>query len=732
MLKGWFALPAAPDPESYGSAVNASTAAFSYESDGESRDQSVTFTRNYTGTIYLRYDGDKAIKFDFSGAAFTIALVSGLDETQYAPTGLVKSLHSQGAALSGTITVGVEGFDIYVIDDGVEVVRFKSIHHTASGKVVCKEPAGQTRSAGDVTFAANTTLYSNLNAKQYDPRDFGMRSIATTGDITASSTTLTLASDAAGLGFKVGDRVIVETGAESGAGARGTNGVGGTWPALSYPDATARAAGTPANNTYAWQEDTGEVWRYVSSAWAQPYTSTNYNLFKAVPRALQATITAISGNDVTLSVAASETVADANVYLNCTPFINLMTYNIWYKFGSPAGDLRDFQPQDAEIVLPEGTFYFGGKIYLGAHGTGMRIRGQGDTTILKSPKGCPSIQIVAHSHTGDDIDHLKTVVSDLKMVGNVRDEGFGFDYASTSVIPYGSGSSGMEWSYNDSFVSETSLNTGGAMGSSVLIESSTFCEVVDVTHVDVWRAVGTSYATDCYVRSCDTTMTDGLRMYVQWHYQWADSTRGAIEDCTVTSPRLIAGFEVFRCDGTDITGCTGNNASYSSNSSGRFEFNGNTCAVTVTDNVQATTGFSPSNPMFNINSNIQPPSGAVADGGEITNCVMTQADYIDANKNTLRGIVVNYYNPNISVDACSYSAPDFPADYATAGTTLAGAVGISGTGDNMSVTNCTVVGKAKHEVVGGSNEYNIHLNRTPAPSNATQSGNTANEIYVAP
>jgi hypothetical protein len=40
---------------------------------------------------------------------------------------------------------------------------------------------------------------------------------------------------AAASGFKVGDWVIVEIGKEDGRGQRGTRGVGGTWPAKSYP-----------------------------------------------------------------------------------------------------------------------------------------------------------------------------------------------------------------------------------------------------------------------------------------------------------------------------------------------------------------------------------------------------------------------------------------------------------------------------------------------------------------
>lgn len=710
-------VPTVPTGESYLSATNANTAAFSYLSAASSRDQEVTFTRNYVGRIFLRKTTDgRAIMFDFSGAAFNIYLASGVTESAYAPT-VTKTLHTHGAALSGTIKVGVSGFDIYVVDDGVEVVRFKSIHIVEAGKVATKEGLGATRSAGTVTFLANANLYSPLSAGIYDPRDFGARALQTTGSITASSSTLQVANPT---GFVVGDFVIVETGTESGAGARGTKGVGGTWPSLSYANAAARTAdSSQAEGKFAWQEDTGEQWRWVSGAWTQPY-STSYYLAKAHPRALQARITAISGNDLTLSTPAGATATNANVYLDNTPFLNLMTYNIWYKFGSPAGDLRSFLPSRARIRIPAGTWGFGGKIYLGQFAQGMTIEGVGDTTILKSPKGCPSISILVTDH---DPTEERVVVKNLKMVGNVRDVGFGMDYANTSWKPSGSGGSGFEWDTDTANLSETTVSTGAGYSPGVLMTGCTNCVVSGITSVDVWqKSIGANQSTDCWARNSTTTMTDGLRAYIQWFYQWADCTRGGIEDCTVTSPRLIAGAEVFRSDGSVITRFTGNNASMSSNSAGNFVFTDCTINITVTDNVEATSGFSTSNPLVNINSNIQPPSGAVAQGGSIVNCVMAQSAYIDANNNSLKGIDVNAYNPNITITGGSYSAPDYASP-----STLYGACGILSTGSNTQVEDFTVVGKARHETAPVSFR-NIHL---AGGGGSAATNCVANQIYVA-
>lgn len=713
--------PPAPAPtaivENYGSSVNAQTAAFSYRSAARSRDQEVSLNHNYSGRVFLRETGGKAIMFDFGPGHFRIGLVSGLSESAY-QAATEKLLHNQGAGLTPgtTLVFGVSGFDIYVKQNGAEILRFKSIHHAVSGSIATKEALNATRSAGTATFFPDAVLHSDIDQAIYDPRDFGLRSLSTTGSISAASTILSVA-DASG--FRVGDHIIVEVGAESGAGARGTKGVGGTWPALSYPSATAREADvSQPNNTFAWQEDTGECWRWTSGTWTQPYRNAYY-LAKAVPRALQARITGIAGNELTLSAPAKATAANANVYLDNTPFINQMTYHIWYKFGSPVGDLRSFLPARATIRLPAGAFHIGGKIYLGEFAAPFALVGQGDTTILQSPRGAPSAQINVVGHRD------QTVVRNLKMVGNCRDNGFGFDWPGVQALPRGSGSGGMEWGYADAFISETGFTAAGAYPPGVLMTSCIRCVVDNVTSVDIFqKSIGASYCTDCFARNSRTIMTDGLRQYVQWCYQWADCLGGGIEDCAVTSPRLIAGAEVFRSNRSDITRFVGNNATMASNSSGNFVFADCRIAVTVTSNIEAVSAFSKQNPLININSNIQPASGAVAAGGSIVNAVMTQADYIDADKNSLRGIVINAHNPNITVSGGSYAAPDFRT-----GSALDGACGINSTGPKTTITGFTVIGKARHEVLGGSSMRNINCT---GGGGSVVRDSTANEIYVNP
>ena len=99
------------------------------------------------------------------------------------------------------------------------------------GAVALKANTGYGFRAITMSPLANGYLYSDYANNKLDMRDWGMRSIQTTGTIAAGSSTLVLAATQ---NLKVGDFLLVEIGHEAGAGLRGTIGVGGVWPALYY------------------------------------------------------------------------------------------------------------------------------------------------------------------------------------------------------------------------------------------------------------------------------------------------------------------------------------------------------------------------------------------------------------------------------------------------------------------------------------------------------------------
>jgi hypothetical protein len=115
-------------------------------------------------------------------------------------------------------------------------------------------------------------------------------SFSTTGSMATGSLTLTVV-DASGLA--VNDYLIVEIGGESGAGLRGTPGVGGSWPDLSYSNGTTMAADTSKpDGQFAYRVDTGNVYRSFSGVWQQQTAAIFYYWEKQLPRSLAARVTA--------------------------------------------------------------------------------------------------------------------------------------------------------------------------------------------------------------------------------------------------------------------------------------------------------------------------------------------------------------------------------------------------------------------------------------------------------
>ena len=211
-----------------------------------------------------------------------------------------------------------------------------------------------------------------------------LRIIVTTGAISGGSKQLNVAS---ANGFAVGNWVIVEIGKEAGQGQHGTRGVGGTWPAKSYPtEAQLKADRSQPNRLHAWAEDTGYAYWWLDGEWydlapnrPNTFYTGQYYLGKAIPRSLQARITAISGNTLTLDRSAAVATSGANVYLDTAPILS----NIIASGGS--------------LSLPAGNYPTGGVVWIRDKG-GFVFSGQGqDQTRIYSPKGVPSAMIQAYN-----------------------------------------------------------------------------------------------------------------------------------------------------------------------------------------------------------------------------------------------------------------------------------------------------------------------------------------------
>lgn len=716
---------------SAGKMAATSAAAWTVLSVNSSRDQEIS-TSGSRFRLYLRYDGDKALfcyvdKTGVNGSTgiLTIGVCTGLGTSAELATTYYNqfSTTTANADITGftagtTYLFGCSGLDLYVKIDGTERIRIQDFHHVQSGKAGVKPGTAYYVGAVAVNFNDVAALYSTPSSYIFDVRDLtGWKNTTTTGSISASGTALTVASAS---GLAVGDYAIVEIGAESGAGARGTKGVGGTWPALSYADAATRAADTSqANNTYAWQIDTGVVYRWATGApgsWSA-VASTSYYTTQAVPRSLVARITAISGTTVTLDTAATVTATNANVYVDMNPVLNF-----FFQATSLNGEyIQNIAPSAMTINIPTGTYYMAAGLLINQVSTkSVNIQGGGKTTcILKSPKGVHSASIINKSVSGQ--------INDLHLYGNCRFTGFGLSWKqSRASIGYTllNGSPVLS-TLTQTLVSDCTETTTGYPYGAVLYQTSN--GIIDnVKATDPWQqGCGISYGTSCTISNCDIVVQDGLAQYIQWMVQVADSTDETVTDCTLTSAILTGGFESFRSTGGTWARITSTNGVFSFNSADDIDLDSFNLTIEANSRVAAGGQFSVAAtgvPAVGCNVNIGTP---VTVGTRITNLTINQQGVIDTSNNLLGLVNVGASNPNVSIDGANLTSVDF----VSGGTTNFAHIASQGT--NTDVTNTQTSGKSVYNINGSGNR-NVHLTGGSGSSVDAYTQAHVGDYYVNP
>jgi hypothetical protein len=463
--------------------------------------------------------------------------------------------------------------------NGVEVsgdegnMPFYDVAGTIGDTIACRmdvvNDTGQTTS---ITTASATVIADARTVRT--SASLGYKTSKTTGSISAGSNVLTVASVT---GFSVNDWVIVSVGGEAGLGLRGTEGVGGAWPPLAYANAAAMNADTSkATGTFAWLRDTGDVYIWSGSAWAQD--TRYYYYLKVVPRALVAKITAIDVGAKTFTLNYNATVAatNADVYFdNTRPHFAIYTGSSW----------------DQNLIeFPAGIFAFSDCLpevvsgFVTTVATGRTIKGAGDTTIFKSPPG-----VGARWGFGSSSDcHYR----DLKIVGSVA--------SPTSFC----------------FNSYKMVNNVAAaafpspVGDGLYMATCTYSTSRNVTFEGCFRSFLVGSGSYNFAADCDISSV-GLEGYVQWQYQWADTSFGGAWRCSVDCGVIEPCFEPFRSTSIYFKDCVGVNAQAALN----------TCGDVVFDNFQVTweegAGVTPSGInkyllvgdwLLNINANIDPSS----------------------------------------------------------------------------------------------------------------------------
>jgi hypothetical protein len=551
--------------------------------------------------------------------------------------------YSNADASGRSYVFGVRGFDVYLRmktptnPTGVDVFRTKQWIWLKSGKIhVHVWNGGYGMHDLTITPLPAPTLFSDLNNNILDPRDWGAKAVATTGTINASSNQLTVA-DASNLA--IGDKIIVEIGTEAGAGLRGTVGVGGQWPALTYANDAARDADlTQAHGTWSWAQSNGTTkWFDTNdSMWKRSHWAPgDYYHAMAVPKALRAIIINKVGNVLTLDATASATATNAGVYFNNSDALRFVWQEIY-------GDTALWSNKSYIFNMPAGQFAVNGYQFLGNNRQDWEFRGQGkDVTKIFSPKGAKEVQI-------QPVSCSNLTFHDFELAGNAGD-----NY-------YNAGNYGA-----DEEMPEIG-DIGGGFGGSAIVFSKgvAFGGCVDTTAYNIRvrnvfdKALGGDFCTGLDVHDCECILVNGWRRYIQWMIAASDSTDCTFTNCSVTSPTLVGGFEGFRSTTVKFINCSGTNTYSSMNSTGDFLFED--CTITMTGNCELTytTPFGETvtptnareNPIININSNIQPPSGNMLLGGVIKNQTIVVEDYPNSFGDTFRAfVIINGQNPNVSI-----------------------------------------------------------------------------------
>jgi hypothetical protein len=501
-------------------------------------------------------------------------------------------------------------------------------------------------------------LQAIVSATAADSGAADLRQLSTTGSIASGSNQLDVKS---ATGFRLGDWVIVEIGSEAGRGQRGTRGVGGTWPSKSYStEAQLLADRGQPNRLFAWAEDTGYVFWWLDGRWLNMapnrpnmFYTGYYYLGKAVPRSLQARITAISQNTLTLDKPAAAAASGANVYLDTAPIISNMI---------AAG---------ASLSLPAGHYPAGGVIWI-KDKTRYLMSGQGkDQTRIYSPRGVAPATIHAYNSPG-------TVIRDLTLQGNFGDQGFGLNWTGSTPPEPGQA------------VTESNVPQGGAWPRGIFVNVGSHNSVVqDVRVIDVSQgAVSVSRADNVWARRVENVQNDVMRQYVAWQLQWADTSGGGCEDCEVRSTYIIPGFNLFKANRVSFVRPKGRNAIMAVNVAGGWLIEGADLRFTA-KSLHPDGYVTPFHPIIDVNTNAG-KNAQVTLGGTIRSVTMVQEGYLNAKNDSLRGIVVNEHNPDIHVDGAAYYAPDYRAP-----SVLNGAVGLNSTGLNTRVDGMLVIGKPK-------------------------------------
>lgn len=546
------------------------------------------------------------------------------------------------------------------------------------GKSLGGEPPPDARGLLSIGawYAARVDSVINLaNFTPFNLDENGFKKLTATGSITQGSNQLVLASNP---GFQIGDTVIVAIGTEAGLGQPGTMGVGGAWPSLNYATTAALLADTTQPvNTFAWAQDTGQVYQWSipghTNNWFNIQSGTgNWYWWLAVPLALVAKVTNVSGSTLTLDTNASATATAAGVYFDNAPVINAIVPN--------AG---------TAMVLGSGRYAISTTIYPGGNpalinnpalNTPPNILfagvGSGSTTIF-SPPGAQSATVL--------FQYTKpAMVSGMTIEGNVGlNSGFGL------II------------YNQTRQPDLSTAMNILYSNYPIMD-----DIVVINSFISLNFTGCNYGVirNCRVRSA------GLQRYTQSHVMLANCSYCFSQDCSLTADWMIHGFEHFASNFCAHIRPTTTNAMMTFNSAGSCVFD--SPSITLTSLCQLSElSFAHTEALFEVTSNINQNLGKRG-YNSVFNASFTQQGYVNSLEETFAGFLISA-STGLDIEGGSYTAPD----WANKAFNLSlGPLGVRSDSSsfNTSVSNFTVVG-SPHPDWGSINVVNGTVTACTAP-----------------
>jgi hypothetical protein len=480
--------------------------------------------------------------------------------------------------------------------------------------------------------------------------NFGLKSSATTGSITAGTSQVTVPSS---VGFSVGDTGIMEsdfTTLFNGRlqGNRGTKGPDGAHPNLSYTNLAAMQADTSkADNLRAWIESTGKVYKSTAGVWSRVSSTitysgqtfeTDYYDDMAMPKALRFKILSITGNVWTISRSSQVTVSNANIYFDNAYIIsrlcmrmdeanNLNGYRLYTEI-----DTSGISETMKTVLLPAGRFACGELMCV--QRIDMILKGAGiGQTILFSPRGCASFNILAtQCH--------RAIIRDLTMIGNAKLNGFN--------------------SYQENWFPDTSglsLGQDEAIGDrhlypeGFIFSGTDAAKAINVEMIDMfWATMGSrDNCSNLYRKNVIIRRSEPIMTYIQWHGQDANSPDGAFVDCIFDSDYLHTAFESFGTSGTLFLRCISRNGVFSSNTADNCKL----YQCTININGSRPGWFSVLTPCVQFNSNIG--NGATTVGGEVIDLTINILNYTDGSGNQIKGVLVGNNNTKVKIRNLIYN-----------------------------------------------------------------------------